>query len=289
MKKDAFRPKVNVTLNYQFPKNWSLNYLFIYDPSLPSLSQQSETVQTVDDISLRMGNMGLKPSTWFRNRIYLRYTYKKFTGTFWASHSRTTDPIFNRYTYIADASSPYYNKFMSQTANGSHDDRINLQLNVGFQELFNHLSIYGVIGWDRYDFTGFGNIDCDKRVYASAEASLYFGNWTLSGFFEIAPQYSLNGNVIRRAERWNMIQVQYRHKGWFFRCGIANPFTKRGALYGSKTLSDVHPAEDVNFIKDNANMVTFGVVYRVNFGKGFKKASRSIRNSGIDTGVNSDY
>lgn len=289
MKKDAFRPKVNVTLNYQFPKNWSLNYLFIYDPSLPSLSQQSETVQTVDDISLRMGNMGLKPSTWFRNRIYLRYTYKKFTGTFWASHSRTTDPIFNRYTYIADAASQYYNKFMSQTANGSHDDRINLQLNVGFQELFNHLSIYGVIGYDRYDFTGFGNIDCDKRVYASAEASLYFGNWTLSGFFEIAPQYSLNGNVIRRAERWNMIQLQYRHKNWFFRCGIANPFTKRGALYGSKTLSDVHPAEDVNFIKDNANMVTFGVVYRVNFGKGFKKASRSIRNSGIDTGVNSDY
>ena len=126
-------------------------------------------------------------------------------------------------------------------------------------------------------------------MYASAEASLYFGNWTVSGYFEIAPQYSLNGNVIRRAERWNMIQVQYRHEGWFFRCGIANPFTKRGALYGSKTLSDVHPAEDVNFIKDNANMVTFGVVYRVNFGKGFKKASRSIRNSGIDTGVNSDY
>ena len=36
-------------------------------------------------------------------------------------------------------------------------------------------------------------------------------------------------------------------------------------------------------------MVTLGVVYRANFGKGFKKSSRSIRNSGIDTGVNSDY
>ena len=285
---NAFRPKVNVTLNYQLPRNWSLNYLFIFDPTLPSLSQQSETVQTIDDISVRMGNMSLKPSSWFRNRIYVRYTYKKFTGTFWASHSRTIDPMFNRYTYISDMGNPLYGKFLRQTVNGERDDRINLQLNVGFQNLLNHFSIYGIAGWDRYDFTGFGNINCDKRFYSSIQAQAYFGNWTISADFEITPQYTLSGNRLSRPERWNMVQVQYKWKNWYFSCSVFNPFTQKGSLQETITLSDIHPENYVRSIRDNANMVTLGVVYRMNFGKGLKKYSRTIKNSGLDTGVSDD-
>lgn len=285
---NAFRPKVNVTLNYQLPRNWSLNYLFIFDPTLPSLSQQSETVQTIDDISVRMGNMSLKPSSWFRNRIYVRYTYKKFTGTFWASHSRTIDPMFNRYTYISDMGNPLYGKFLRQTVNGERDDRINLQLNVGFQNLLNHFSIYGIAGWDRYDFTGFGNINCDKRFYSSIQAQAYFGNWTISADFEITPQYTLSGNRLSRPERWNMVQVQYKWKNWYFSCSVFNPFTQKGSLQETITLSDIHPENYVRSIRDNANMVTLGVVYRMNFGKSLAKFRRTINNRGIDTGVDSE-
>ncbi len=285
---NAFRPKVNVTLNYQLPRNWSLNYLFIFDPTLPSLSQQSETVQTIDDISVRMGNMSLKPSSWFRNRIYVRYTYKKFTGTFWASHSRTIDPMFNRYTYISDMGNPLYGKFLQQTVNGERDDRINLQLNIGFQELLNHFSIYGIAGWDRYDFTGFGNINCDKRFYSSIQAQAYFGNWTISADFEITPQYTLSGNRLSRPERWNMVQVQYKWKNWYFSCSVFNPFTQKGSLQETITLSDIHPENYVRSIRDNANMVTLGVVYRMNFGKSLAKFRRTINNRGIDTGVDSE-
>ena len=285
---NAFRPKVNVTLNYQLPRNWSLNYLFIFDPTLPSLSQQSETVQTIDDISVRMGNMSLKPSSWFRNRIYVRYTYKKFTGTFWASHSRTIDPMFNRYTYISDMGNPLYGKFLQQTVNGERDDRINLQLNVGFQELLNHFSIYGIAGWDRYDFTGFGNINCDKRFYSSIQAQAYFGNWTISADFEITPQYTLSGNRLSRPERWNMVQVQYKWKNWYFSCSVFNPFTQKGSLQETITLSDIHPENYIRSIRDNANMVTLGVVYRMNFGKSLAKFRRTINNRGIDTGVDSE-
>ena len=285
---NAFRPKVNVTLNYQLPRNWSLNYLFIFDPTLPSLSQQSETVQTIDDISVRMGNMSLKPSSWFRNRIYVRYTYKKFTGTFWASHSRTIDPMFNRYTYISDMGNPLYGKFLRQTVNGERDDRINLQLNVGFQNLLNHFSIYGIAGWDRYDFTGFGNINCDKRFYSSIQAQAYFGNWTISADFEITPQYTLSGNRLSRPERWNMVQVQYKWKNWYFSCSVFNPFTQKGSLQETITLSDIHPENYIRSIRDNANMVTLGVVYRMNFGKSLAKFRRTINNRGIDTGVDSE-
>lgn len=286
--KDAFRPKINITLNYRMPKNWSLNYLFMYDPKLPTLAQQSETMQIIDDISLRMGNMALKPSSWFRNRIYLRYFLKKFTGTFWVSHSRTVDTQFDRFSYISDTSSPYYDKFISQTQNGGHDDRINFQLDLGFKDLFGHLSIYYTAGWDRYNFTGFGDIDSDKNFYSNISAQLYFGKWTIMGNFEITPQYILAGNEFSRSQRFNTFQVQYHHKNWYVIGGVANPFTKRGWLMRKETMSDVHPVVQSYYIKDNANMVSLGFVYRLNFGETIKKASRTIENKGIDTGV-ADY
>ncbi len=283
---DAVRPKINVTLNYRLPKNWSLNYLFMYDPSLPSLAQQSETVQTIDEISVRMGNMALKPSSWFRNRIYARYGYKKFTGTFWLSHSRTTSPIFESYRYITDPSSPYNGKFMNQTLNGQHDDRINLQLDLGLQELFGHLSIYGTFGWDRYTLVGFGRVDPFKKVYAQVYGQLYFGNWTISGQVQIAPVYTLSGNVFSRSEQWHAVQVQYRLKNWHFTGRISNPFSKKGAVYKSTTLSEVHPMEEMSYIKNNANMVELGVAYRMNFGQKLNKSERTLKNKGIDTGAN---
>ena len=52
-----------------------------------------------------------------------------------------------------------------------------------------------------------------------------------------------------------------------------------------ETMSDVHPVVQSYYIKDNANMVSLGFVYRLNFGETIKKASRTIENKGIDTGV----
>ena len=151
--------------------------------------------------------------------------------------------------------------------------------------MLNHFSIYGIAGWDRYDFTGFGNINCDKRFYSSIQAQAYFGNWTIAANFEITPQYTLGGNQLSRSERWKTIQVQYKWRNWYFNCTLSNPFTKDGALYESITLSDVHPETRRTFIPDNANMVSLSATYRLNFGKGLKKYSRTIKNSGLDTGV----
>ena len=282
---DAFRPRVNIVLNYKFSPNWSINYLFRYDPSLPSLSQQTETVQTVDDITVSRGNLSLKPSVWFRNRIYVRYTYKKFYGEVWASHSRTVDPIYGNYSYISDRNSPYYGKFMSQTVNGDRIDHINWELDFGFQNLFNHLTIGTTVGWNKYDFVGFGNVGPQKNLFSLIFAQLYFGNFTISSYFEITPDYSVSGNGLNRSERFNYIFVQYKWKDWRFSCSVYNPFTKRGALYENKSFSDVHPERRTNYIKDNANMVSIGVAYRINFGKQLKKSSRTLRNRGVDTGV----
>ncbi|MBQ9076614.1 MAG: TonB-dependent receptor [Muribaculaceae bacterium] len=286
---DDFKMKSTVTMNYRLSNEWSLNYVFIYDPSVASLSSLSEEVQTIDDISLQMGNVDVRPSVWHRNRLFVRYNGKKFTATAWGSFSRTNDPIVSVWRYVSDSSSPYCNMFLRRTENGRYDNRVNLQLNLGWQNILNHFSLYGIIGWDDYRFVGNGYDERRDRMYANVSANAYWGNWTIFADFDIAPQYNMSGNTLSESPRFNSVGVQYKWDKWFFKCYVANPFTKRGFKTESLTVSDVHPELSDNYIKDNANMVVLGVTYRTNFGKSFKKSSKSLKSGAIDTGVNVNY
>ena len=287
--KSWLRLKSTVTLNYRLSKRWSLNYLFMYDPKLPSLSMLSDQVNTVDDVMLKVGNLNVKPSTWHRNRLYLRYQSETFNATLWGSYSRTDNPIVSNVSYISDPSSPYYNMFMNCIGNGNFDDNINVQLNLGYHKLFNHLSLFAEVGYDDYRMVGDGYNGHKRNVYANASAQIYFGDWSIQAQFEIAPRYSLSGNTISRSTRFNVIGVQYHYNNWYFSCVVSNPFTRRGWLTTEETLSDVNPLFTTNFIKDNANMVTLGVIYRANFGKSFKKSTRGLNGGEIDTGVDVNY
>lgn len=210
-KVNAFRMKTNLNMNYPLSRYVTLNYLLMYDPSMPSVSQQSTMVQAIDDISVRQGNPDLKPSEYLRNRIYVRYSNKKFNGSLWAAHSRTFSPIYYAYSYISDVSSPYYDKFMSKPINGDYDDLINLELNLSVQNLFGFATLWGKFGWDNYNMSvSTSNYD-KNRLYASMNGTFQFGDWLISANYEIVPRYSLSGNVFTSADRWNTITVQYHY------------------------------------------------------------------------------
>lgn len=286
---NAMRLKSTVTLNYAINRHFSLNYLFMYSPTAPSLYQQSNTLQRVDDIVVRQGNMSLKPQDWFRNRIYARYNNNKFAASLWFSHSRTNNPIFYDFQYIDDETNPFNNMFLSRAVNGLHDNRFNVELNLGVSNLFNHLALDGKIGYDDYTIYKTDGKYTDKRVYASLNGALYFGDWTISANYKISPQYILSGNILTEEERWNTVRVQYKWRDFHFSLTGVNLFTDRGWASKSITLSDVHPETNDIYIKDNANMILLNISYRVNFGKGFKKSKRTLQNGGIDTGVNINY
>lgn len=287
LNQNSFKFNSKVTLNYKINSKLSLNYLFMLDPTMPTLSAQSEVVQRIDDISYRVGNPDLKPSTYLRNRIFIRYATTKLNLSFWAAHSRDIDPIYNRYSYISDKSSRYYNMFMTQSCNANHDDLINFELQAGYTGIKN-LMIYGVAGWDRYTFSGFGNINPFENFYANLSASYAIKNWRFSGRVELKPRYSLSGSIMKTPERCNVIMAQYRWRNFWFTAGLMNPFSKRGVLYKTKEMSNVHHLNSDFYVKDAANMIVLGVTYRVNFGDKFKKAKQTLQNNGIDSGRESN-
>ena len=288
-KTDAVRLKSNIVANYPLSQRLTLNYLLMLEPSLPSVTQQSALIQRVDDITIRQGNPDLKPSSYIRNRVYVRYADKRFTGSLWASYSRTQKPIYYAYSYISDVSSPYYDMFMSRPVNGQHNDQFNLELNLAAQELFGFATVWGNVGWNNLHITMTDKSYVRNRLYASLNGALSFGNWLITAMYQIQPDYNLSGNSYSTKDRWNTIKVQYKHKNWLFSLTGVNMFTKRGSVYENIVVSDVHPEEYSQCIRDNANMLLLGVSYRLDFGKKRNNTKRSLNNEGIERGIDINY
>lgn len=286
VEQNSFRFNSKATLNFKINSKWSLNYLFMVDPSMPGLSSQSEIVKRIDDVLYQMGNPTLKPSTYFRNRIYLRYATPKVNASLWLAHSRDIDPIYSQYTYISEELNPYYNMFMQQSQNAKHDDLLNAELHLSYTGIKNFM-IYCVAGWDRYTFSGFGDIETFDNFYTRIQASYAIKNWRFTGQFDIKPRYSLSGNIMKTPEICNVIMVQYKWRDFWFTTGIFNPFSDKGVMYKTNELSTIHPVNNEFCLKDGANMVVIGVTYRVNFGKTIKKAKQGLKNEGVDTGTES--
>ena len=277
------------TLNFKIDKHWSANYLYMYSPDMPPLSAMNDDVHTIDDISLQMGNLYIKPSTYQRHRLYVRYNTGNFYATGWGSYSRTDNSLNSVWYYDDNPSSKYYQMFINKTENGNYTDNISTQLDLSYQNLFNHLTLSASVGWDKYNVSDKAEYNSLNKVWASISANAYFGNWTVYANYTVAPRYSLDGRTFCRDIRFDYFGAKYRWKDFSFGARMVNAFTKRGFQQETETPSKVHPISKTFYIKDFANMVELNIVYRISFGKSYQRANRTLQNKGIDTGVNVEY
>lgn len=277
------------TLNFKIDKHWSANYLYMYSPDMPPLSAMNDDVHTIDDISLQMGNLYIKPSTYQRHRLYVKYNTGNFYATGWGSYSRTDNSLNSVWYYDDDPSSKYYQMFINKTENGNYTDNISTQMDLSYQNLFNHLTLSASVGWDKYNVSDKAEYNSLNKVWASISANAYFGNWTVYANYTVAPRYSLDGRTFCRDIRFDYFGAKYRWKDFSFGARMVNAFTKRGFQQETETPSKAHPISKTFYIKDFANMVELNIVYRISFGKSYQRANRTLQNKGIDTGVNVEY
>ena len=180
---------------------------------------------------------------------------------------------------------------MSKAINGQHDDLWNLEWFVTLDNLFNdHFSIYAKLGYDNHRPDLHGKKYNKERLYGSVNASVWWGGcWAIDVNYQIRPRQSFSGSTFSLGERWNYVKMQYRYKNWFFSLTGVNLFTRRGSTYEFTSISEVHPVASTVCIKNNANMVLFGVSYRLDYGKKKEKTKHSLKNSGVEQGVNVNY
>lgn len=262
-------------------KGFSLNYVIMYKPTLPSLNQLSSVLQTVDDIVQTKGNPGLKPSDWLYNRFLLRYNNNKgFTAALWLKYGHTFNPIISTYRYNST------NKmFVSSPNNENYQDEMGVQLNLGYRGIFNHINIFAECSWNRYSVNGAGFNHILNNFESFIEVEAFWGNWTVGGDVKITPKKYFSGENLITDDAWNSVYVQYKFKDFYFTASISNLFKNDGWSYVSENLSSVHPSYSKITIANNANMVRLGVTYKVNFGKSFKKGRKTLKNDDYESGM----
>ncbi len=283
--RSASRGKASLYLTYNISKPFSLRYMFIYDPSMPGIGNQSELIQSVNELEVRKGNINIKPTMLIKNQITALYMVNNFGASLQASHSRTNNPIFYDYSLITDVTSPYYNRFLGQTVNGRYNENFTVQGEISYRNIFGHLNIGGNGGWSKYKGVRSTWSNSYDFGFGSIYATFFVENFSLSAQYTISPFYSLSGNTYASPERWNTITAQYRWRNWFFNVTAVNLFTKRGGRYHSWSDTPAHTYEDRVDIHNCGNMIMLGVTYRANFGKSMNKGKRTVRNGGVDTGI----
>ncbi len=284
-RKNAIRAKGSLYLTYNVTNPFSLSYMLLYDPSMPGTESQSTIIQSVNDYLLRTGNVDIKPSTLFKNQVRAQYYGKSFVSLLTVGYSRTFNPIYYDYTYISDPQSQYNNKFLGKSENGKYNSAFCIEGEFVYRNLFNHLNIGVNGGWCDYSLKRTNWSDSYSFGFGSIYAALSFSDFTLSTQYTLYPFYSLSGNTFSRPERWNSITAQYKYRNWFFRATAVNPFTKRGSLYHSWANTPAYTTEEWVDIHNCANMILLSATYRFNFGNSMSKNNRTIKNSGVDTGM----
>lgn len=132
----SMRPNVFASISHPVLKRAVVSLNYTYMPSLPSLFNFSEVMQTIDDISLQTGNLNIKPSEFHNTKLSLRSMIWKLNASLTAEYSRTSKPLVNVWEYDSDPESKYYDKFISRTGNGKYQDCINLQMDIATQRFF---------------------------------------------------------------------------------------------------------------------------------------------------------
>lgn len=263
-----------IRLLYSPVKKFTIDFLSMYEPRLPNLSQLDNIVQTSNDILKKSGNPDLKPYNYFRNRITLKYTYDKVWTRLWAIYDYEMNPIITTTTYNGSY-------FLSKPINSNYSSKLNLQYDLGVERLWNHLDLRGSIIWNKYISDNDNFHHTLSNIKLDFQATVYLGKWTISGSYNPLSSKVLIGEEINTASPKYWVEVQYNWNNLYFSISGSSLFEKHGQRFSFESLSKVNPGISSMYIKDNASWITLGVVYRLNFGRKFNKSSKSLNN--VDT------
>lgn len=261
-------------------KNFYVGLSGGYMPIVPSLSNLTELEQIGNGYLRVNGNPNLKTSHRFNGRLALSPSFGRFGFMVINQVNYVIDPVYSNVTYkgagkFLQRSENYENLFHYQgrlvfTLN----EVLNKHLTARVDLFYNHYRTQDIM-W-RHHLNSFG-MNCSVTGY--------FGKWNVSVNYKKAYK-TLDAETISSGESGATINVGWRpNKHWVLRAGCMNIFQPRGFSYPVEILSKVNPATGEAYIRNNGNMITLSVQYKLAFGKLFGKTKRTLNNRGSGAAV----
>ena len=260
---------------------WSMSGEMRYTPVLPSLSQLSPVFQRVDDVEASTGNQGLKPSQFLGSRLIIRLNTKN--GWFMnltEGYDYNFGAIVSAYSY-----NPENDLFVTRPVNSDYTASLYTFAEAGVKNLFGHFNL--TLDWKVKDMRTSGNGFSHQCTNTSSNISFQavWNSFVAGCWFNIKPEWTLDGEILGMSERGQNIFVQYTWKDLTASATWHCPFNKNGYEYRTIGLSEMHPFDQVNRTVENSNMVVLGLTWRMNYGSSFKKGSKTLSNGGYDSGT----
>lgn len=232
----------------------------------------------------------MKSALRFNNRLNIRYAVRKLSLSSSVSYATIRNPIYTESYFDSTHGSATEGWFVSRPANGRKSNRFATELSAGLSNVFGILSVSLNGGWSRLTFdSGTSPTFTSCRWNLGINTFLWYRNWSLDFFYTPFLSQSMNGNTLKEEIKFSYISLGWKYRGFDFSLTASNPFSNHGFSQRSRNISDVHPEYTRYYIKDQANLVSIGVRYSVNFGKLLKKGERTLRTGSIDDGIDSNY
>lgn len=286
----SMQPNVMISIKYPILKNTVLSLNYNYMPSMPTLFNFSEIMQTIDDISYRRGCLNIKSMEYHKAKLSAQSKIGKINVSLSAEYSMTTNPLINIWEYDSNPESKYYDKFICKTTNGKYDDRFNIQMDISTQRFLKYFAAFGQIGWSKFNISGGDKYNYDMdNLYASLGINAMIKNIRILSKYDITPRYTVNNLNITKTFGGFYIGFNWRYKNITAGIIAGNLFTTKANRIKTTYISPVRPAYQEYYIKDFSNMVEFTFQYNIDFGEKYRTTRRSLQSEKIDSGVNNAY
>ncbi|MFC4665333.1 outer membrane beta-barrel protein [Falsiporphyromonas endometrii] len=277
--KSYFKNQSSLGIYYSPTSSFMLSFNGFFVPNLPSLSQLSSVVQQFDDLSVYTGNKDLKPSYSFTNFLYAGYRRGQFNSNLTLRFDYTTDPIFTEISY-----QPSKGYFLFQSSNGHYNRQYGAEWKVTYQDIFNFLSLFGTIGFNRYESNVGDNPLHLNNLYWDVSSQMVYKDFVFSMFYAKSQKSLYNEIESYEGDRCGLT-LMWNKGNWAVYTQMIYVGLKDGDSYFTTNHSKVNPYTTTVKIPENGNMLTLGLVWNMDFGKQKNKINRSLRNSDSNESV----
>lgn len=264
-------------IKYMPSDNMGISYEISMQPVIPSLSTLSGITKSLNQYELEFGNSALRPYNNVKHKFSWSWNPKRW--------------YFSLNYNIESAKKLFAPGIISI------DEKIGYQ-RINFDSKFVHkIDFYSsfdiikdMLYIDAYVSCNYYKFKMEDERFSLSDYAyggkivFYLGNFSANVSFNHSPK-ELSGMKRFYGESTGSIDCSYKYKKLTFSLGVWSPFKSyvqsSGYEYARKGLYKLEYFR----IKDNANMVTIGVAYDMNWGKSYKTGKRRLNNSDNVDGI----
>lgn len=252
-----------------------------YSPQFAPLSNYSNALLIIDDLTASQGNPALKTASALEGELNITFTKNNFSADLRGYYGYTFNPIFNIVNYTD-------NRYVSQVLNSENYRCYNIGLNLKYQKMLKNKSFGGALYCSNIgqmnDISKLSGYSLNKWYY-SAKAFMQWNAWSAEVSYN-SPSYSLYGEVITKTSPYSNITLSYAWKTFNFSVNATWLGVSDGDYKRYVSLSNINPYNTVNVLKDNSNTIGVIVSYRFQSGRQKNGSARSLNNSDSQSGAN---